>query len=96
MLVDGTRPDTQVPGDFLGLFVGRYARQTGPFPPRQGIDPDTCHGPGVLGAAWLSDASRQLLSRALAIGSVPAGHPLAACRRLGLGTQCVGAIVNKA
>lgn len=96
MLVDGTRPDAQVPGDFLGLFVGRDAGQTGPLPRREGIVTDTCHGHGGLGAAVLSDASQQLMSRVLAIRSVPAGHPLATCCWLGLGMQCEGAMVNRA
>lgn len=43
MFVDGARPDAEIPGDLLGLFVGRHARQTGALPRREGGNSGACH-----------------------------------------------------
>jgi len=44
MFVDGTRADAEIPGDFLGLFMGRDARQAGPFAGGEVVDGGLRHG----------------------------------------------------
>ena len=96
MLVNGARPDAEIPRDFLGLFVGRDARQAGPLPGREGVNADSRHGLS-LSVIRLWRKRRGGLRLPACTTEMPVAFcPSASCRSQGLEKVIARAMVNGA
>ena len=94
MFVDGTRADAEIPGDLLGLFVGRDARQAGAFAGGEAVDGSLRHGFGPRVITGWAGRRRAPSVPACTTGLPPGDGPGAVCLSQGFEVVLARAMVN--